>query len=682
MNYNSTTNESILVVDDDILGLKLLNVILKKADYQVYLYQSANQALNDLPTLNPDMILLDIMMQEMDGYEFCTQVKNNAETKEIPVIFVTGKDEPKEIVRGFQVGGIDYITKPIKREELLARVRTHMTITKLQQQVQKHNQILQDSEGRFRSLFEYAPTGIIILNEEGKITLVNENCERMFGYSQAELLGKTIEYLIPERYQEKHILYAKAFREAPYPRKMKPDFISVIYGRCKDGTEIPVEIGLSYIKSADKFLYMAYISGISELVQAQAEQAILAEELKRTNEGLEVIVEKRTMQLQEAQDQLLIQQKLQQEVELAALIQKSLLPRKIPQFVNIQLAARALPASLVSGDIYDFFQPDADICQIVVADISGKGIPAALLASTARTLFRAETEHEDSPAKILKSINASLCDDLSHAEMFITYLVARLKPQERTLTYASAGHTESLWWRCQDQTCQVLPSTGPPIGVLEDLPITEETFYLRPGDIYLFYSDGLTEAANKEDELFGFERFSALITQNANSHPDDLINIIFNTVETFRGGAPRSDDLTLVVIKIQPQTINFTLPATMACVDEITRIIFDHTRVYGEDFAYQFELAASEIVTNIVQHAYAGLAGEIRANITLELDYVLLELFDNGTAYAPPTLAGPMPKEPKEGGYGIYIAHQITDNLEYIPHTPNGNQWKLMKRTM
>ena len=274
-----------------------------------------------------------------------------------------------------------------------------------------------------------------------------------------------------------------------------------------------------------------------------------------------------------------------------------------------------------------------------------------------------------------------LYEDLTHAEMFITFFAARLNARLGTLTYANAGHTEALWWQQASRTCHALPATSLPIGINADLPILEETLTLRPGDALVFYSDGITEAANPHDELFGLDRLIAILSDHAHLSASDLAQVIVEAVETFRADEPRSDDLTLIVLKVLPRTISFTYPATLDHLHEVTTLVQQVASAYGSDFAYQMELAASEIVTNVIRHAYSLSPGEMCGQITLLPNQIQLDLYDDGAAFDPSLLPPLDLSEPCEGGYGLFVARQLTDELTYTPATPDGNHWRLVKLT-
>lgn len=531
-------------------------------------------------------------------------------------------------------------------------------------------QAVRQSEAIMRTLLESASEGIVILDHDRRIVLVNARMEEMFGYCRDELLGQTIQLLVPGRFQDIHPAHCTDYYQSPHTRPM--GIGSEVFARRKDGTEFPVEISLSFAEIKGRVFAMSFVTDITE--RRQAEKALQA-----YSERLEEMVQERTRKWHEAQVQLFAQQRLQQELELAMEVQTNLLPRQVPILDGFDLEATALPARYVSGDLYDFILPDPETCHIVLADISGKGVPAALLTLTARTLFRAETEHDDSPASILASVNSAFYKDLAQAEKFITFFTARLDARLGTLTYASAGHTETLWQRYADRACHTLSATGLPIGIYADTSIREEVLVLRPGDVLVFYSDGITEAANPRDELFGQERLIDILSEHADLSASELTQIIIDAVESFRTDAPRSDDLTLIVLKALPRAISFTYPAALENLNEITTLVRQMALAYGDNFAHGAELAASEIVTNIIRHAYHLSTGKVRGQITLLPDRMELDLYDDGAFFDMASVPMPDLSEPQEGGYGLLVARQLTDELTYCPATPDGNHWRLVK---
>ncbi|MFN2244654.1 MAG: SpoIIE family protein phosphatase [Anaerolineae bacterium] len=530
-------------------------------------------------------------------------------------------------------------------------------------------QDLLDSEETIRALLESASEGILLIGNGGGIRLVNARIEHMFGYERHELLGQPIEVLIPIGSRPIHAEYCAEYFLQPRVRTMGA--AHDLLARRKDGSEFPVDVSLSYVRLDTQVLALSFVSDVTE--RRQAEEA-----LGLYSEKLEEMVEKRTAELHQAQVQLLSQQRLQQELKLAEEVQTSMLPSEVPALNGYEFGAMALSARYVSGDVYDFIPCSPDAWHLLLADIAGKGVPAALLTSTARAFLRAEAEHEDSPETIVTNVNARLYEDLTHAEMFITAFLARLEARVGVLTYASAGHAEALWWQYGNRACRRLPATGLPLGIFSDTAFGEEALYLRPGDVIAFYSDGMTEALNPDDELFGVDRLDGLLCEQVHLPAPQIANALMDAVESFRGDLPRSDDLTLVVLRVLPRCVGFGFPATLDHLHEVTTLVHQVGLAYGDDFAYQLELAVCEIVTNQIRHAYRSSSGEVTGQIFLQPDRIQIDLFDTGAPFDPLQVPEYKLGEPREGGHGLAIARQLVDELVYTPGTPKGNRWRLI----
>ena len=306
-----------------------------------------------------------------------------------------------------------------------------------------------------------------------------------------------------------------------------------------------------------------------------------------------------------------------------------------------------------------------------------------MLSSTARSLFRMQIDQKASPAAILSNVNNSLYQDLENAETFITSCVAHLDASTGRLSYANAGHTEIIWWRAAHGTHQALGVTGMPLGIDLSTPLTEAEIALRPGDVVLLYTDGITEAANAAGELFGMQRLTALLAAHATAPAEDILQTIVEAIEGFQAGTPLSDDATLIVLKAQPRILEFTYPAILDHLEGIVARIVQAARVYGEAFACQIELAASEIVTNIISHACRQRSGELRVRLTLEMDRLQIDTYDDGDAFdidqVPEPNLDPNPDAPQEGGFGLFLVRQVTDEVTYEPGTTEGNHWRIIK---
>jgi serine phosphatase RsbU (regulator of sigma subunit)/anti-sigma regulatory factor (Ser/Thr protein kinase) len=397
--------------------------------------------------------------------------------------------------------------------------------------------------------------------------------------------------------------------------------------------------------------------------------------------------------------QVLAQERMQRELEIAAEIQISLLPRGLPEIPGVEFAVASLPATEVGGDFYDFIFLNEDCLGIVVGDVAGKGVPAAMLTSLARTILRVEAGYGHSPQRVITQTNHALLQDLQHAEMFVTALVACLNRDDLTLTYANAGHTPGLWWRADLGTFELLTATTPPLGIQIADEGNDRTLQLSPGDFVVFYTDGVTEAMSLDSQIFGGDRLKEALTAHARGTADDLVQSVLSAVRAFRRGAPRSDDLTMIVMKVNPSAtsqhpqlepaIEFGVPADLQSLENISRQVTQVCRSLpdlpppptSDDFVYLVELAVSEICTNIIQHSYLMVGGEIRGSLTSLANGIQIDLYDDGESFDPTNVPEPSSQfdSLNEGGYGLHIVRQIMDSVQYQPNTPKGNHWRLIK---
>jgi sigma-B regulation protein RsbU (phosphoserine phosphatase) len=237
--------------------------------------------------------------------------------------------------------------------------------------------------------------------------------------------------------------------------------------------------------------------------------------------------------------------RLEQELKMARAVQKSLLPTQPPNIPGFSLVADWRSAREVAGDFYDFILLPDGRWGFVLADVSGKGAPAALYMAMTRSVIRSEASHYGNPSSVLTEVNTRLLAE-SRCEMFVTVFYAVLDPSQRSLKYANAGHEPPFLRRASGRV-ERLTSGGPILGQFEQLRLGEETLNLESGDTVVAYTDGLTDIVNNQGEDYGHKR----LADRMNSAPAcarDVLAHILKDVEAFAGPAPQPDDLTLVIL--------------------------------------------------------------------------------------------------------------------------------------
>lgn len=239
------------------------------------------------------------------------------------------------------------------------------------------------------------------------------------------------------------------------------------------------------------------------------------------------------------------------ELEIAKNIQTSFLPEKTPDLPGFEVSAVMLPAMEVGGDFYDFIPLHSGTWAFVIADVSGKGVSAALFMALSRTLIRAGLEGSGDPVSALSTANRLIERD-AKSSMFVTVFTALLDPSTRVLTGINAGHNPPLYFHGKTGEARYLRECGIAMGVLPDVQPSEEQLVLQPGDVIVMYTDGVTEAFNTGEEAFGEERLKDAVRECHGKSADQIRDHILAAVRRFTGTAPQSDDITLVVIRVVP----------------------------------------------------------------------------------------------------------------------------------
>ena len=269
--------------------------------------------------------------------------------------------------------------------------------------------------------------------------------------------------------------------------------------------------------------------------------------LDNYNEELVKEVEKKAKRIEKIMEE---RKKVEAELELAANIQSSALPSVFPAFPKkseFDLYATMNPAKEVGGDFYDFFLIDDDHLCMVIADVSGKGIPASLFMMTSKTTISNEAMHEISPEKILTRANEAICAN-NKMDMFVTVWLGVLEISTGKLTAANAGH-EYPFIKKNGKFEVFKDKHGMAVGVMDGLKYKEYSVDLLPGDCILVYTDGVAEANNKNKELFGLDRIQASLDGNKSDDCRDIIKNIKTSIDAFADGAKQFDDITMLCLK-------------------------------------------------------------------------------------------------------------------------------------
>lgn len=264
----------------------------------------------------------------------------------------------------------------------------------------------------------------------------------------------------------------------------------------------------------------------------------------------------------------------QHELEVAARIQTSLLPRQIPRVHGFEFAPWYRPCQFVSGDLYDFIEIDDQYLALVVADVSGHGVPAAMVMAQVRTLLRAEATRHVAPKDTLIRVNRLLAKDLPRG-MFVTCFYVLLDLPTGTLHCASAGHNPMLFWETDRRELVVVNPNGLALGIdkgpLFEKTVRQQKLIMQKGDLFVLYTDGLVEAQNPRDELFGIRRLCDWIRTLGAAKLEEGVRTLVAQIDDFQAGAPPKDDLTIVCVRA---TADVAAPAQIIDSENFTQCLF------------------------------------------------------------------------------------------------------------
>jgi len=242
--------------------------------------------------------------------------------------------------------------------------------------------------------------------------------------------------------------------------------------------------------------------------------------------------------------QILEKQRLVKDMEFARTVQESFLPQKAPEMQSYRFSAHYTPALEVGGDFYDFIHLDKDRTGIVIGDVSGKGVPAALYMAKLGSDMRTLAFTEKSPAEALMKLN-DLLAERSRRGMFATLLYLELDASTGKITMSNAGHLPPIVKRADGSLARLGAASGAPLGMMPGMKYSQDAVKLERGETVILYTDGIIEAMNAREELYGYDRFEALVKQSG-AHPGALKESIIGDVNRFTGLSPQHDDMTLV----------------------------------------------------------------------------------------------------------------------------------------
>jgi sigma-B regulation protein RsbU (phosphoserine phosphatase) len=425
------------------------------------------------------------------------------------------------------------------------------------------------------------------------------------------------------------------------------------------------------------------------------ELELLAQTFNKMTSDLKISIEENVRERTE-------KERIEAELNIAAAIQASMLPSIFPPFpgkTEFDLYASMLPAKEVGGDFYDFYFIDNDNLAVIIADVSGKGVPAALFMVIAKTLIKDNSSCK-CPGSIFESVNKKLCES-NEADMFVTAFMGIYNIPNRKFAYVNAGHNPPLLKKhgsgyefLETEPCFVL-------AWMKNAQYTEKEINLEPGDVLYLYTDGVTEAMNADRELFSEQRLLAALNANRDSPPEELLSAIKLEVDNFANGAEQADDITMLALKVNvltgysgeaqknelkkleikasPENLNTVLDfinmelEQHGCPDHIRGeidIAVEEIFMNIASYAYVPERSTEQVLTSVVSEKRGSTPDTGNAVILISVTGIVVIRFeDTGRPYNPleqaaPDLNIPLVKR-EQGGLGVFLVKKLMDNIEY-----------------
>lgn len=370
-------------------------------------------------------------------------------------------------------------------------------------------------------------------------------------------------------------------------------------------------------------------------------------------------------------------ERINAELQLASDIQAHMLPCIFPPFPGrkeFDLYALMHPAKEVGGDFYDFFLVNEDKLAVIVADVSGKGVPAALFMVIAKTLIKNYTQMDMEPSEVFTTVNHLLCDG-NDAGLFVTAWMGVLEIETGKLTYVNAGHNPPLIKRAGGNFEYLRERTGFVLAGMDGIKYRQNTFDLHPGDRIFLYTDGVTESTNEHEELYGEERLQHFLNNHETGNTEEILDALRKDLRDFSNEAPQFDDITMLLLDYKGKVTmkEKVFEAKDENMLEMLGFVEQELENYGCSMRMQtaISVALEEVFINVAHYAYPDGNGKAKVAINIDptTDEMTCILSDSGIAFNPLTQDDPditLPVEQREiGGLGILIVKKTMDYVEY-----------------
>ena len=586
-----------------------------------------------------------------------------------PIILLTGQEDHDVDREAVQAGASDYLVKGRINAILLARAIRYARQQKLTQDA------LREQTEFVSAILDTAGALVCVVDRSGHVARFNRACEHATGWTASEVLEKPFwDMLLPEADKARvQTLFSEMLR-GNFPPQVENGW------NTKDGR-------VRQISWSNTALYgrtgsIDYIVGTGIDV---TEQRVAEEALARARE---------------------------REIEVGASIQKTLLVRRPPdKLPGLSAGAQSVPSQKIGGDYFDFFVFDDRFVDVLLGDVMGKGVPAALLAAATKNHFQravrrlglslAPFGRLPEPEEIVAAVHGALTPELAGLNSFVTLAYLRFDLLKRVGYFVDCGHPRPLHLPQSSDTCQTLSGENVPLGMSEREIYKQTTFSFDAGDLFFFYSDGLTEACDGDDEEFGEARLMQAVEKSRHLSPRDIAQNTYKAVQDFcENSVAQPDDLTCVALRVEdwlaPNRRAHALMEMKSEADELERArdfvttfcrdkclspagdCFSVTE-YDQDV---IALAVNEAAANIIEHAYKNRPDAL-IQIEAEAfdDKIRIRFWDTGEPFVErDSIPAPAFDGSKDSGFGVFLMELCFDSVEHSRDDMGRNCLSLTKQ--
>jgi serine phosphatase RsbU (regulator of sigma subunit)/anti-sigma regulatory factor (Ser/Thr protein kinase) len=397
-------------------------------------------------------------------------------------------------------------------------------------------------------------------------------------------------------------------------------------------------------------------------------------EIERKNDELEDRVEERTLALKRQKD------RMEEELNIGREIQQSLLPLifpAFPEYDEFKVWASLQPARELGGDFYDFYFLDKHRFCFCIGDVSGKGVPSALFMAVAKTFVKLTAGDEFSPARILSYVNQELSRGNTSA-MFVTLFLGILDIKTGKLIYSNGGHNPPYLLRASNGPARLDERHGPAVGALPGMSYKETVMMLSPGDMLFMYTDGVTEALDREENFFTEARLADLLRAQKAVHSKDIVESVLADVDRFAQGAEQADDITVLGVEFRgpKEGMDHVLALSMRNqASEMNGVqqrfaSFASQHALAESDTQRIGMVLDELLSNVISYGYTDeLEHTIELKFELSAQELAITIEDDGIPFNPFSTEPPDTSLPLEdrpiGGVGIHLVRNVMDRFHY-----------------